>query len=295
MCILEIPTSSSHLDAIKTAPTPTVEIKANSDLHNWPPVADQDMEATVCAFLTMSDMRVPRPFSDWAQAELKEQVSYPKTYRDNLLNFPGLCEESVQRLRQDAELALRLLLDLGDIPLIETREELTVEQMAAFAKSSVNALTQNVKDIKPIMDDLSVIANLGGKIFQVGRENYEEEEIGSWSKASIDVLQKHGISLAPSGTSAKLYEKLSLVWGAVEKSLVRSSLRWLQSLLETQRLKFYSEVGQHLSDEATLLAHLAMGKFRENDDSSLVTDLLAVARSPFLLEWPILLQPPNNK
>ena len=141
----------------------------------------------------------------------------------------------------------------------------------------------------------TVIANLGGKIFQVGRENYEEEEIGSWSKASIDVLQKHGISLAPSDTSAKLYEKLSLVWGAVEKSLVRSSLRWLQSLLETQRLKFYSEVGQHLSDEATLLAHLAMGKFRENDDSSLVTDLLAVARSPFLLEWPILLQPPNNK
>ena len=295
MDILEIPTSSSKLDAINTVPMTTVEIKTNSDLNNWPHVADQDMEATVCAFLTMSDMRVPRPFSDWAQAELKEQVSYPKTYRDNLLNFPGLCEESVQRLRQDAELALRLLLDLGDIPLIETREELTVEQMAAFAKSSVNALTQNVKDIKPIMDDLSLIANLGGIVFQVGRENYEEEEIGPWSKAAIDVLQKHGISLAPNDTSAELYEKLSLVWGAVEKSLVRSSLRWLQSLLETQRLKFYSEVGQHLSNEATFLAHLAVGKFRENEDFPLVTDLMAVARSPFLLEWPILLQPLNIK
>jgi len=76
--------------------------------------------------------------------------------------------------------------------------------------------------------------------------------------------------LAPDDTSSKLYEKLTSVWKVVEETLVQTNLEWLQGCLETQRLKFFLEVGQHLSAEATWLVRRAVGKFYENEDSFLV-------------------------
>ena len=96
--------------------------------------------------------------------------------------------------------------------------------------------------------------------------------------------------MAPDDTSSKLYEKLTSVWKVVEETLVQTNLEWLQGCLETQRLKFFLEVGQHLSAEATWLVRRAVGKFYENEDSFLVAGLQAVGEAPFLVEWPVCLQ-----
>ena len=105
---------------------------------------------------------------------------------------------------------------------------------------------------------------------QSGREDYQNEEIGVWNKETIETLKKFFIDLSPTDTSSQLYEKLSVVWAIAEKCLISTSMQWLQSLLDAQRLKFYLEVGQHLSAEASMIAQIAIDKSYQHELSSFV-------------------------
>ena len=129
---------------------------------------------------------------------------------------------------------------------------------------------------------------------QSGREDYQNEEIGVWNKETIETLKKFFIDLSPTDTSSQLYEKLSVVWAIAEKCLISTSMQWLQSLLDAQRLKFYLEVGQHLSAEASMIAQIAIDKSYQHELSSFVEYLHKLSDAPFLMEWPTLIDVKNN-
>ena len=280
-------TSPSNDADQATIPCASMGFKSNHTIISWPPVPKEDMNVVVTAFCEMSNTRVHRPLHEISEHELKE----PIPHANNVLTHRELSEASVERLTQAAELAYHMSIDLSNIPVVETREELTLEKMEALAKASIRLWEQKIPEIKLLLDDFSQLCNLGGKVFQSGRETYGAEGIGQWSIDAIDVLKKYGIDLAPKDTSSKLYAKLASVWEVVEKSLIQTNLQWLQGCLETQRLKFYFEVGQHLSTEATGMIRHAEGKFRENEDSFLIADLDTVVTAPFLMQWPVCLQP----
>jgi len=76
------------------------------------------------------------------------------------------------------------------IPIVETREELTLHKMQEFAMASLHFWKQKISEVKLLLDDFSKLCNLGGKVFQSGRKKYEDEEIGQWSIDAIDLLKK---------------------------------------------------------------------------------------------------------
>jgi hypothetical protein len=279
-------TAISH-DADQKTTTTLTSPEVMSTTTAWPPMPAEDINVVVTAFCEMCNTRVTRPLHEISEHELKK----PIPHANNVLNLRELSEASVIRLTQAAELAYHVSIDLCNIPIVETSEELTLEKMKELATASLHYWEQKIPDVKLLLDDFSKLCHLGGRVFQTGRKKYEAEEIGQWSIDAVDVLKKYGVDLVPDDTSSKLYEKIACVWKVVEEKLVQANLQWIQGCLETQRLKFYHDVGQHLRNEANWMVRHAIGKFRENEDSFLVSDLQAVAEAPILLEWPVCLQP----
>lgn len=256
----------------------------------WPPMSDTEMESTVTAFCEMSDLRIPKPYNNHAANEL--DINKSNACRRK---FHGnISVELNKRMQENVELGAHIFYDLGNMPVIETHEELKVSKMTALCHASVKLLTKNIYAVKSAMDDYSKIVNLAGIVLQSGREDYQNEEIGVWNKETIETLKKFFIDLSPTDTSSQLYEKLSVVWAIAEKCLISTSMQWLQSLLDAQRLKFYLEVGQHLSAEASMIAQIAIDKSYQHELSSFVEYLHKLSDAPFLMEWPTLIDVKNN-